>query len=375
MNILSFDIESCNGDNSNASMCSFGYCLSDENFNILKQEDILINPFPKGFNLGQYGKEPAIKLAYPESVFRSSPKFPDVYNKILALFNSNVLVIGFAIENDIRFLNNACDVYNLPRIEFNYIDMQLLIKIYKKTRSDISLITAINEYSSEPTVQLHRSDEDARMTLILARNYCQLTGYSLFEIVADPKINIGINSIEEHRYFSSRDYFDTKKGFALTKKMKAILFAEFCKHSLNKFLNTEENAILHGKTVGIYEKLLHDDLVVGRNLMVAILSLGANYSQRLSKCNMIICRDNEDENESALLRTIKKARKKHPIELLPISKFIDIYGEVPEIDIDDANVLFNYYSVLIKNDLSFLDDKASIKKRIKDIRHNLCKDK
>ena len=40
LDYLFFDIEASEG----RSMCSFGYVLTDENFNVLEKEDILINP-------------------------------------------------------------------------------------------------------------------------------------------------------------------------------------------------------------------------------------------------------------------------------------------------------------------------------------------
>ena len=78
MKYLFYDIESCSGNYQDGSLCSFGYCLTDENFNVLKKEDILVNPAPKTFAL-LYGKKPRIHLAYEESEFRKAGKFPAHY--------------------------------------------------------------------------------------------------------------------------------------------------------------------------------------------------------------------------------------------------------------------------------------------------------
>ena len=65
MNYLFFDIECCDGNH----ICSFGYVICDEHFNILKKEDIIMNP-QKKFKLGRAGFDPKIHLAYTVETFQ-----------------------------------------------------------------------------------------------------------------------------------------------------------------------------------------------------------------------------------------------------------------------------------------------------------------
>ena len=44
MNYLFFDIECANCDNGNGKICSFGYVLTDTDFNILEYTDLIIDP-------------------------------------------------------------------------------------------------------------------------------------------------------------------------------------------------------------------------------------------------------------------------------------------------------------------------------------------
>lgn len=53
MKFVYFDIECCDGYN----ICSFGYVVSDEKFNILVKKDISINPNCK-FKHGRAGFDP-----------------------------------------------------------------------------------------------------------------------------------------------------------------------------------------------------------------------------------------------------------------------------------------------------------------------------
>ena len=70
MNYLFFDIECADGTH----MCSFGYVLVDEKFNILEKDDILINP-KCAFRLGRDEFDHKIRTNRTKPV-SPSPKFP-----------------------------------------------------------------------------------------------------------------------------------------------------------------------------------------------------------------------------------------------------------------------------------------------------------
>ena len=141
MKILSFDIESCNGNSKEASLCSFGYCLTDENFNIIEQKDILVNPVSKKFTISNF-KGKGIKLAYEEKVFRESPTFDLVYEQIKALFDAVDLVVGFSIINDLKYINSACKHYNMPNFNFKFIDVQYIYGLYKGEQKALDKLMA-----------------------------------------------------------------------------------------------------------------------------------------------------------------------------------------------------------------------------------------
>ena len=136
MKYLCFDIESCDGGRG-GSLCSFGYCIADENFNIIESDDILVNP-KKAFNKRLFGS--VIKLAYSEEQFRAAPKFPDVYSRIRQLFD-NVTVIGFSVLNDVNYLADAIRAYGLEQIHYEFYDVQLMYGIARKESRSYSLST------------------------------------------------------------------------------------------------------------------------------------------------------------------------------------------------------------------------------------------
>ena len=160
MRILSYDIESTTGSHSDASMCTFGYCIADEQFNIIEQKDIVMRPHTRRY-------ESRIKLHYEKAFIKSRPYFPEFYEEIKALFSSADLIIGFSVSNDVDFLNNACQVYKLEKIYYDFLDVQLLHKtVYKKPN-----MCGLESIASDMGVEYlaHRSDEDARVTLLLLK--------------------------------------------------------------------------------------------------------------------------------------------------------------------------------------------------------------
>ena len=101
MKYLSFDIECADGGK--ATICSFGYVIADEQFNVLKKEDIVMNPEGK-FDLEGRAGRPDVKLAYSKERFLRAPKFPHFYTRIKALLeNGEYCVIGHSVADDVAY--------------------------------------------------------------------------------------------------------------------------------------------------------------------------------------------------------------------------------------------------------------------------------
>ena len=158
MNYLFFDIECSDGRH----MCSFGYVLCDSNFEILKKEDILINP-EAPFRLARAGFDPKIQLGYPKEVFYAAPNFVARYNKIKKILEAkNQIVMGHSVLNDVNFLQLACERYSKPNFEYSFFDEQQVYKTLNEGKSVATALEKIAEvYGIEPE-NLHRSDEDSR---------------------------------------------------------------------------------------------------------------------------------------------------------------------------------------------------------------------
>ena len=105
MKYLFFDIECAGVFKNVAKICAFGYCLTDEQFHILEKEDILINP-QGGFHLTDRKGEQGIVLPYKYEEFKKYPSFKEQAERIYSLLqDSDTLVVGHAVQNDVKYLN------------------------------------------------------------------------------------------------------------------------------------------------------------------------------------------------------------------------------------------------------------------------------
>ena len=124
MKYLFFDIECANCFDKRGKIYSFGYIISDENFNIIeKEKDIIINP-----NVERWDWY-VIKniLAYPKRDVESRAKFNKQYNKIKRLLeDEETIVCGFSVKDDVGYILDECERYKLEPIQFNFFDIQRL---------------------------------------------------------------------------------------------------------------------------------------------------------------------------------------------------------------------------------------------------------
>lgn len=164
MNYVFFDVECANCLNGEGKMCSFGFVKTDENFQVLKKKDILIDPNAK-FLLGNAKTGKGIKLAYPLFKFKRAFIFPHYYDEIKRLLeDENNICFGFAVHQDVNYITYTCNRYGLPIIRFSFFDIQKFEQeIYQ--RKNTSGLDHLVEYFHVPSFVYHRSDDDSLMSM------------------------------------------------------------------------------------------------------------------------------------------------------------------------------------------------------------------
>ena len=168
LKILFFDMEFANGKIP-GSVFSFGYVLTDEDFNILSgPADICINP---DCEWNEYVAKNI--LAYPMETIEKSPLFPECYEKIKSLFDDADIAVGFSVSNDVTALRRACIRYEISPIPYFWFDMEKLCKRANKHRGAHGLAGCVTAWCGEAPENQHRSDGDALATMHLMRAICE----------------------------------------------------------------------------------------------------------------------------------------------------------------------------------------------------------
>ena len=179
MEYVFFDIECACVYKNVAKICVFGYCVADENFNILRKEDILINPNGK-FHLTDRGGD-GIVLPYDYDDFKKYPDFKAFYPKIKQLLEGeDKLVFGHAAVNDVKYLNLETKRYKLPSFAFQFADTQVLYMAMTETfdrQAGLESLTQIFEIDYTP----HCAADDAYATMRIAQAMCERDGCTLPE--------------------------------------------------------------------------------------------------------------------------------------------------------------------------------------------------
>lgn len=277
MNYLFFDIECCNGRN----ICSFGYVIVDEKINILAKEDIIINPEAK-FKLGRKNFNPNFDLAYSQKDFKCHKNFAWYYGKIKAILSQNdTIILGHSVDNDIWFLDEACKRYKLPNINIVAYDTQDIFATYVGDSRKLSLEDIANNLKVEmDNLFLHKSCDDAHLTMLITKKMCQSLNLSineLLQLVEGPKKTNMLNADSNIDSVTTLKQLSTK--YPKRREWPAICFSETIKMDSLKvakqlfdkeynYINkvSECNYFVYGEIVGIRDLMCDDKLAQGANI-------------------------------------------------------------------------------------------------------------
>ncbi|MBQ8339416.1 MAG: 3'-5' exonuclease [Clostridia bacterium] len=180
MKYLFFDIECANCYNNCAKIFSLGYVITDENFNILHdKEDVLINPKDR-FDWYVAKK----MMAYPRSIFADLPPFPDFYDRFREMFeDEETIVIGYAVTNDVHFLQDDCKRYDLTPFTYRFYDVQQIYARQPENNTAKNLEDSLLSWCGIEAENLHRSDEDAYNTMLILKAIAAYHGKNLPELL------------------------------------------------------------------------------------------------------------------------------------------------------------------------------------------------
>lgn len=261
-------------------MCSFGYVIFDENFNIIEKEDIIINP-EASFDKRFYKKNSEINLPYSEPYYKSFNNFRVNYEKIKAIVERRYeIIIGFGIINDLKYLHDNTSRYKIEHLKVSGIDVRDILIYYDDYRG--SLANAEIEYLANNNLELenHSSVDDALKTMLLLKKISEREKKSIKNIIEEVK---------------PKEYDYSKKEYSVSRKSNRKKARKQMDQYFN-FKNDEPTTeMLNNKSFTI-SMLVQEENEILENVIKYIFNNGGILVKSLSDSNYIVTlgeKDNE----------------------------------------------------------------------------------
>lgn len=204
---LFFDTECSDGNH----LCSFGYIITDSDFNIREKKDIIINPKAKIYLNGRRPTE-HFKLGYEEQQLRSAPTFNIVHKEIKTVLEKDCqIIVGHSARSDLMHLKKACEDNEKHQFKFKTLDTQKIYKDCCHEKNDVALFTIAKDLGINETEDLHTGLSGANDTL------------KVF-VALVKKFNLNVEDLlSSEKYIEQMPIFEDKKATSLSVSVFELL--------------------------------------------------------------------------------------------------------------------------------------------------------
>ena len=274
MRYLFFDIEGANCYNFVSKMCTFGYVITDEKFNLKSKIDVIINP------CSPFDRHILRKNihAYPIETYSTRPPFNYFYKSIKNILEFNEqLIVGWSIDNDVRYVYDACKRYNLKQIQYKYLDLQKVIVKVENLENPPSLESICEKYGIETLIS-HKSDDDAFLTMKIAEKVCNSLNLTLEELY--DKYNDCSSTVKK---FASNLLTDEELSNRINRRKIAHLIMSL--KSKNRFISEE---ISKDDVYAFSVKVIDKHKTNLKTIIRHIYDCGAKCVNSFSEANVVV---------------------------------------------------------------------------------------
>ena len=305
MKYLFFDIECSVVSKTAAKICAFGYCLTDEKFNILEKEDLLINP-QGGFHLTDRKGTQGLVLPYEYANFKKYPTFTEYKEKIYGLLQDpDVLVVGHAVMNDVKYLNLESKRFHLPSFAFRFADTQFL---YMNRIQDFSRQFGLGTIAEILGVEFvaHRAVDDAYATMRIAKALCDAEGegVTLTDLLEKYQITLGEIKDYEITQATSVGLLAYRAEQERKKEERERIKTEFYRFVDKEKRKRAKDGVLKNKSV-CFSHPLEMELSTSKRLLKEVFAQGAMFTSRAEECDIYVCFAGES---GARIKSVQKGR-------------------------------------------------------------------
>lgn len=334
MKYLFFDIECADTSNGITKMCSFGYVLTNEYFDILESNDLIIDP-------QSIWSDYALKniLAHSREYYESFPSFETYYDKIKALFDKETIAFGHGVTNDVKYINDACIRYNLPFIDFKFYDGADIYKNFTNEKENESLAKVSSKFGKNFQGEKHESKQDAYLVYDYIKEICKKMGATLKELLTLVENCKGENisgMCMYNNHLSSNNKLKSKGNYEV--------YEYFISNVKSK---GNYNKILKDKRVGIslnYEKKHFREVLL---MIQLITNFGGIYVSENDSFDILVTY-NEVSKSGKKNGCIKEYYADESIKQGFNIRKIDIEEFMKLIKFDDKDVIENYNRIFME---------------------------
>ena len=311
MKFLAFDIEAANGYMP-SSICSVGVVIADERFNILSRENIWINPKTK-YNLNGTRRNVGIDLHLDKALLDASPDFSQVYARLRSLLtDKQYVVLGHAVDSDVRMLNKACERYHLPSIDFEFICSQLLYKLYKGDKE----VKGLNKIADDLgiTFNQHNSEEDAYVSMLTLKYLVDDSGLSVTELLEKYHVRKGVN-----------DNFEMTRPVSLEGQVSKKKLTQVAIERIKEYVSTVKRTSneYRNKAFCLARSLELSDSEQLYAVLNKIVEKGGRYTAKLLKGNVYVTGDNPTEQDVMREKRVAELEEQGLIKVVSLNDVLE----------------------------------------------------
>lgn len=374
---LVFDLEYAASRKGTYRICEFGYVLTNEKFEILKQGNFIIDPYINRSDWDWY----AVKKILTRNVkdYEKEPRFIDYYDDIKELFDSADYVLGHSLDGDAKALNDECERYELASIDFTFYDIKMFYKEYNNTKRDVSVSEILEKLGIEGDTRTHDAEADAYNTMLELKKMLETLDLSLEELISlcpnarNKNENYEVESIVINRMIREEQFKEeiSSEGNN-TMNIRSKHRRRFLQFLDNVLPNSDVEKRLKDLKFSIsinYEENHYKQML---NIVQLLCNLGATYVMKASAANIFIRYD--EHNEDGTIRECSKL--KHvtdainngaDIKIIKFNEFLDMLG-ITEETLDDMpmpsfDCLYREDAIITdRKTLSIINKKKSVER-------------
>lgn len=216
--LLFFDIECSNTLGGKGKICEFSYIITDKTFKILKKEENLYNPGPRGsefdFMLMGRGYSKDLHLKYEANdykMYREAKEFNSDIERIRDLLSDpDTICLGYGVANDLRYLDYSFKRYGAKELDIHALEVQNLTMQGSSPSSLSSFAETILDKDTFASIRFHGSIDDSIATMEVLKAYLSAKGIDIKESLiqsGDGSIKGSLKTILKESINSNRKAF------------------------------------------------------------------------------------------------------------------------------------------------------------------------